>query len=103
MLQALRAHDDRFNATVNKLELNKNATDSILVGHVPNAAENLTDSTSSGDGTTASADTAAAESAQVAQQLSMFSPTSGGTLCTPRLSIRSARAPTGRTGPRTSP
>ena len=74
VLQALRAHDDRFNATVNKLELNKNATDSILVGHVPNAAENLTDSTSSGDGTTASADTAAAESAQVAQQLSMFSP-----------------------------
>jgi predicted helicase len=32
VLNALRAHDDRFNATVNKIELNKNRPDNILVG-----------------------------------------------------------------------
>lgn len=32
VLNALRAHDDTFNATVNKIELNKNRTDKILVG-----------------------------------------------------------------------
>ena len=31
VLQALRAHDDRFNATVNKLELNKSKPDNIQV------------------------------------------------------------------------
>jgi predicted helicase len=69
VLQALRAHDDRFNATVNKLELNKNATDSILVGHVPAGDEDL--SPTPGDGDT---DAGAAESAQIAQQLVMFTP-----------------------------
>jgi len=32
VLNALRAHDDRFNATVNKIELNKNRPEQILVG-----------------------------------------------------------------------
>jgi len=32
VLNALRAHDDRFNATVNKIELNKNRPSQILVG-----------------------------------------------------------------------
>jgi len=32
VLNALRAHDDRFNATVNKIELNKRRPDQILVG-----------------------------------------------------------------------
>jgi predicted helicase len=32
VLNALRAHDDRFNATVNKIELNRNRPDQILVG-----------------------------------------------------------------------
>lgn len=32
VLNALRAHDDRFNATVNKIELNKNRPENILVG-----------------------------------------------------------------------
>lgn len=32
VLNALRAHDDRFNATVNKIELNKNRPNQILVG-----------------------------------------------------------------------
>lgn len=35
VLQALRAHDDRFDATINTLELNKNkGAESILVGYV---------------------------------------------------------------------
>lgn len=32
VLNALRAHDDRFNATINKIELNKKRPDMILVG-----------------------------------------------------------------------
>jgi predicted helicase len=32
VLNALRAHDDRFNATVNKIELNKNKPPQIIVG-----------------------------------------------------------------------
>ena len=32
VLNALRAHDDRFNATVNKIELNKKRPNQILVG-----------------------------------------------------------------------
>jgi predicted helicase len=32
VLNALRAHDDRFNATINKIELNKNKPQNILVG-----------------------------------------------------------------------
>ena len=34
VLQALRAHDDRFNATVNKIDLNKNKPRQIMVGTV---------------------------------------------------------------------
>ncbi len=36
VLNALRAHDDRFNSTVNKINLNKNKPSQILVGGVPN-------------------------------------------------------------------
>lgn len=32
VLNALRAHDDRFNATVNKIELNRNKPEQVLVG-----------------------------------------------------------------------
>ncbi|NTE00046.1 DEAD/DEAH box helicase family protein [Agrobacterium tumefaciens] len=35
VLNALRAHDDRFNATVNRIDLNKNKPDNILVGGSP--------------------------------------------------------------------
>ena len=34
VLNALRAHDDRFNATINKIDLNKKKPDNILVGGV---------------------------------------------------------------------
>jgi predicted helicase len=40
VLQALRAHDDRFNATVNKIELNKHKPAQIMVGTVGFDAEN---------------------------------------------------------------
>lgn len=39
VLQALRAHDDRFNATVNKIELNKKRPAQILVGGVASIHE----------------------------------------------------------------
>ena len=32
VLNALRAHDDRFNATINKIDLNKKKPDNILIG-----------------------------------------------------------------------
>ncbi len=34
VLQALRAHDDRFNATINKLDVNKDRPPNIMVGNV---------------------------------------------------------------------
>ena len=49
VLQALRAHDDRFNATINQLELNKNRPDNIQVIGV-SGSEPSGDSTSPGDG-----------------------------------------------------
>lgn len=50
VLNALRAHDDRFNATINKLELNKNkaANGHILVGSCPDDPSRSTYDT--GDG-----------------------------------------------------
>lgn len=36
VLNALRAHDDRFNAVVNKIDLNKQKPDNIIVGQVQN-------------------------------------------------------------------
>lgn len=48
VLNALRAHDDRFNATVNKIELNKKRPSQILVGTAGTTFGD--DSTSSGDG-----------------------------------------------------
>ncbi|WP_395090639.1 DEAD/DEAH box helicase [Armatimonas sp.] len=48
VLNALRAHDDRFNATVNKIELNKKRPSQILIG---TATTTFDDGTrSSGDG-----------------------------------------------------
>lgn len=40
VLNALRAHDDRFNATVNKIELNKKRPSQILVGRPEYSFEN---------------------------------------------------------------
>lgn len=67
VLQALRAHDDRFNATVNKLELNKEkATESILVGHVGGVDESF-------DGQSSEAEAnAPSGSSQMVEQLTLF-------------------------------
>ena len=53
VLQALRAHDDRFNATVNKIELNKRKPDNIMIGTVGFDGDG-------GDGSTNDAGSAAA-------------------------------------------
>lgn len=39
VLNALRAHDDRFNAQVNKIDLNKKRPDNILIGQLSNISE----------------------------------------------------------------
>jgi len=44
VLNALRAHDDRFNALVNKIELNKKRTDGVIVGGVMPSTEHEGDS-----------------------------------------------------------
>lgn len=43
VLQALRAHDDRFNATVNQIELNKKKPETIGVGHIGPSDETIGD------------------------------------------------------------
>ncbi len=62
VLQALRAHDDRFNATVNKIELNKRKPAQIMVGTVGFDSEadgSSTGSSPSPDGSSQSAASAA--------------------------------------------
>jgi predicted helicase len=49
VLQALRAHDDRFNATVNQIRLNQKAPQNIGIGHVGPGDEAIGDK----DGSTA--------------------------------------------------
>lgn len=39
VLNALRAHDDRFNAEVNKIDLNKNKPKNILIGGIDNSGK----------------------------------------------------------------
>ena len=52
VLNALRAHDDRFNATVNKIELNKRKPSQILIGrpavHFDRDGSNYTEGSSGG-------------------------------------------------------
>jgi len=43
VLNALRAHDDRFNATINKIELNKKRPEPILVGTVAAGRNDVTE------------------------------------------------------------
>lgn len=61
VLNALRAHDDRFNATVNKIELNKNKPAQILIGGIDNGTGD------GGDGTE-SKNTSSALASQLALQ-----------------------------------
>lgn len=51
VLQALRAHDDRFNATVNQIRLNQKAPQNIGIGHVGPGDETIVDQDGSSTGT----------------------------------------------------
>jgi predicted helicase len=69
VLQALRAHDDRFNATVNKIELNKRKPAQIMVGTVGFDRESDGSSDGSPQGADGGAATDAARHAQLALDL----------------------------------
>ncbi|WFE48863.1 DEAD/DEAH box helicase [Micromonospora sp. WMMD1155] len=76
VLQALRAHDDRFNATVNQIELNKNKPDNkIGIGNIGPNDESIGDR--DGSSTADSAEAAKAKEAQSAKhvQEALFSVT----------------------------
>jgi len=49
VLNALRAHDDRFNATVNKIELNKSRPEQILIGKADHRHGDDTEYAKNGD------------------------------------------------------
>ena len=49
VLNALRAHDDRFNATINKIDLNKKRPDQILVGRPDTGSDGDSDSNESNE------------------------------------------------------
>ncbi|MFD8550545.1 DEAD/DEAH box helicase [Streptomyces fradiae] len=67
VLQALRAHDDRFNATVNQIELNKKKPDIIGHGHIGAVDEEVGDK--DGSSTADSAKAAKEKEAQNAQHV----------------------------------
>ncbi|MFM9647792.1 DEAD/DEAH box helicase [Streptomyces galilaeus] len=67
VLQALRAHDDRFNATVNQIELNKKKPDTIGIGHIGAGDETVGDQ--DGSSTADSAQAAKEKEAQSAQHI----------------------------------
>ena len=64
VLNALRAHDDRFNATVNKIELNKKKPSQILVGRPEYSFEN-------GKPVAASGEEQSGKSQEIAEQLAL--------------------------------
>ncbi|MEU9780754.1 type ISP restriction/modification enzyme [Streptomyces phaeochromogenes] len=67
VLQALRAHDDRFNATVNQIELNKKKPDIIGHGHIGTSDEEVGEK--DGSSTAESAKAAKEREAQNAQHV----------------------------------
>ncbi|WP_342661761.1 hypothetical protein Rruber_05591 (plasmid) [Rhodococcus ruber] len=82
VLNALRAHDDRFNAMVNSIALNTGnevvktgkGTDRLLGGHIgptTDSGESLTDGT--GPGSPTGAADGASKGGQLAQQMALFS------------------------------
>ncbi|MGA8363641.1 MAG: DEAD/DEAH box helicase [Solirubrobacteraceae bacterium] len=70
VLQALRAHDDRFNATVNKIDLNKRKPAQIMVGTVGFDSEADGSSTGARDGASPNGD-GSSQSAAKATQLAL--------------------------------
>ncbi|MEV7673460.1 type ISP restriction/modification enzyme [Streptomyces sp. NPDC088752] len=67
VLQALRAHDDRFNATVNQIELNKKKPDMIGISHIGAGDETVGDK--DGSSSEESAKAAKDKEAQSAQHV----------------------------------
>lgn len=67
VLQALRAHDDRFNATVNQIELNKKKPEIIGIGHIGVGDETVGDK--DGSSTADTAKDAKEREAQSAQHI----------------------------------
>ncbi|MFB4194961.1 DEAD/DEAH box helicase [Streptomyces carpaticus] len=67
VLQALRAHDDRFNATVNQIELNKKKPEIIGIGHIGAGDETAGDK--DGSSTADTAKDAKEKEAQSAQHV----------------------------------
>ncbi|MER6612571.1 DEAD/DEAH box helicase [Streptomyces xantholiticus] len=67
VLQALRAHDDRFNATVNQIELNKKKPEIIGIGHI--GADDETVGDKDGSSTADTAKDAKEKEAQSAQHI----------------------------------
>ncbi|MEI6623252.1 MAG: DEAD/DEAH box helicase family protein, partial [Actinomycetes bacterium] len=71
VLQALRAHDDRFSATINKIDLNVKKPDQIMVGHVGGGDED--DNATSTPAVTNTPDSqAAGGAATVVHELTLF-------------------------------
>ncbi|MFF8996130.1 DEAD/DEAH box helicase [Streptomyces sp. NPDC014983] len=64
VLQALRAHDDRFNATVNQIELNRKKPDTIGIGHIGAGA-----GAGAGDETTGDRDGGGTRAKETAQHI----------------------------------
>lgn len=73
VLNALRAHDDRFNATVNKIELNKRRPDQIIVGTMDNRPGDDTEYGRKGAGDLASERTSSYQNAaaNISRQLAI--------------------------------
>ncbi|MFJ8982767.1 DEAD/DEAH box helicase [Streptomyces sp. NPDC102282] len=63
VLQALRAHDDRFNATVNQLDLNNRRPDNIMVANATDDRESIS---AEGDGGNGQSEASAAQYVQTA-------------------------------------
>lgn len=63
VLQALRAHDDRFNATVNQLDLNNRRPDNIMVANATDDRESIS---GEGDGGNGQGEASAAQYVQTA-------------------------------------
>ena len=103
VLQALRAHDDRFDATINQIELNDRMPENIVVRKI-----NLLGPGATGDDSAAGDDAEQPKKAsRRTWRSSCRTPCStrvtSSRPCTPRSSTSAAPAPTGKTGPRTLP
>jgi predicted helicase len=71
VLQALRAHDDRFNATVNQIRLNNKAPQNIGIGHVGPGDETISDQDGSNTATGQEPKSITEQETEAAQDIQM--------------------------------